>query len=167
MTPAPCDLPAPGRGDWEPALRRIGLALVETLQLLPAVDVQDGQAVQLVQGVAGTQKEFGDPLAAALRWQGTVTGRANADGGIHKHQFHNTPKRANARNSLRLTMESVPGWWYAADSGQIEVRVNAVLSGEEALLRTTRWGIEKRGQQLRNVGTWLRDEFEGFNSRAQ
>lgn len=37
--------------------------------LLPAVDVQDGQAVQLVQGVAGTQKEFGDPLEAARRWQ--------------------------------------------------------------------------------------------------
>ena len=43
--------------------------VVEALQLLPAVDVQDGQAVQLVQGVAGTQKEFGDPLSAALRWQ--------------------------------------------------------------------------------------------------
>lgn len=42
---------------------------MEQLTLLPAVDVQDGQAVQLVQGVAGTQKEFGDPLAAALRWQ--------------------------------------------------------------------------------------------------
>ncbi len=39
------------------------------LVLLPAVDVQGGQAVQLVQGVAGTQKEFGDPLAAAQRWQ--------------------------------------------------------------------------------------------------
>ncbi|MFV0405429.1 MAG: bifunctional 1-(5-phosphoribosyl)-5-((5-phosphoribosylamino)methylideneamino)imidazole-4-carboxamide isomerase/phosphoribosylanthranilate isomerase PriA [Propioniciclava sp.] len=39
------------------------------LILLPAVDVQDGQAVQLTQGVAGTQKEFGDPLAAAFRWQ--------------------------------------------------------------------------------------------------
>lgn len=42
---------------------------VDALQLLPAVDVQDGRAVQLVQGVAGTQKEFGEPLAAALRWQ--------------------------------------------------------------------------------------------------
>lgn len=42
---------------------------MEKLQLLPAVDVQGGQAVQLVQGVAGTQKEFGDPLTAALRWQ--------------------------------------------------------------------------------------------------
>lgn len=37
--------------------------------LLPAVDVQGGQAVQLVQGVAGSEKVFGDPLSAALRWQ--------------------------------------------------------------------------------------------------
>ncbi len=39
------------------------------LELLPAVDVQGGQAVQLVQGVAGSEKAFGDPLAAAGRWQ--------------------------------------------------------------------------------------------------
>ncbi|MDR1711990.1 MAG: bifunctional 1-(5-phosphoribosyl)-5-((5-phosphoribosylamino)methylideneamino)imidazole-4-carboxamide isomerase/phosphoribosylanthranilate isomerase PriA [Propionibacteriaceae bacterium] len=39
------------------------------LELLPAVDVQSGQAVQLVQGVAGSEKVFGDPLAAARRWQ--------------------------------------------------------------------------------------------------
>jgi 1-(5-phosphoribosyl)-5-[(5-phosphoribosylamino)methylideneamino] imidazole-4-carboxamide isomerase/N-(5'phosphoribosyl)anthranilate isomerase len=39
------------------------------LTLLPAVDVQGGQAVQLVQGVAGSEKTFGDPLAAAQRWQ--------------------------------------------------------------------------------------------------
>lgn len=42
---------------------------MEALQLLPAVDVQGGQAVQLVQGVAGTEKTFGDPLAAARRWE--------------------------------------------------------------------------------------------------
>ena len=42
---------------------------MESLVLLPAVDVQNGQAVQLVQGVAGTEKVFGDPLAAAQRWQ--------------------------------------------------------------------------------------------------
>lgn len=39
------------------------------LALLPAVDVQGGQAVQLTQGVAGSEKVFGDPLAAAMRWQ--------------------------------------------------------------------------------------------------
>ncbi|MCB0911639.1 MAG: bifunctional 1-(5-phosphoribosyl)-5-((5-phosphoribosylamino)methylideneamino)imidazole-4-carboxamide isomerase/phosphoribosylanthranilate isomerase PriA [Propionibacteriaceae bacterium] len=39
------------------------------LVLLPAVDVQGGQAVQLTQGVAGSEKVFGDPLTAARRWQ--------------------------------------------------------------------------------------------------
>ncbi|MGJ3509770.1 bifunctional 1-(5-phosphoribosyl)-5-((5-phosphoribosylamino)methylideneamino)imidazole-4-carboxamide isomerase/phosphoribosylanthranilate isomerase PriA [Enemella sp. A6] len=38
------------------------------LELLPAVDVKDGQAVQLVQGVDGTEKTFGDPIEAARRW---------------------------------------------------------------------------------------------------
>ncbi len=40
-----------------------------TLELLPAVDVSDGRAVQLVQGVAGSERVFGDPVEAALRWQ--------------------------------------------------------------------------------------------------
>ncbi len=44
-------------------------ASTNRLQLLPAVDVVDGRAVQLVQGVAGTGGEFGDPLQAALAWQ--------------------------------------------------------------------------------------------------
>ncbi|HSV40945.1 MAG TPA: bifunctional 1-(5-phosphoribosyl)-5-((5-phosphoribosylamino)methylideneamino)imidazole-4-carboxamide isomerase/phosphoribosylanthranilate isomerase PriA [Nocardioidaceae bacterium] len=39
------------------------------LELLPAVDVQGGKAVQLVQGIAGSEKTFGDPVEAALRWQ--------------------------------------------------------------------------------------------------
>ncbi len=39
------------------------------LELLPAVDIADGQAVQLVQGVAGSEKRFGDPVEAALSWQ--------------------------------------------------------------------------------------------------
>ncbi len=39
------------------------------LELLPAVDVRNGRAVQLQQGVAGSGWEFGDPIDAALRWQ--------------------------------------------------------------------------------------------------
>jgi phosphoribosylanthranilate isomerase len=42
---------------------------VSILQLLPAVDVADGQAVRLVQGEAGSETSYGDPLAAALAWQ--------------------------------------------------------------------------------------------------
>jgi phosphoribosyl isomerase A len=39
------------------------------LELLPAVDVSDGQAVRLVQGEAGSETGYGDPLEAALAWQ--------------------------------------------------------------------------------------------------
>lgn len=38
------------------------------LELLPAVDVADGQAVRLTQGEAGSETSYGDPLAAALEW---------------------------------------------------------------------------------------------------
>ena len=40
-----------------------------TLTLLPAVDVAGGRAVRLVQGAAGTETSYGDPLTAALAWQ--------------------------------------------------------------------------------------------------
>ncbi|MBB1026673.1 bifunctional 1-(5-phosphoribosyl)-5-((5-phosphoribosylamino)methylideneamino)imidazole-4-carboxamide isomerase/phosphoribosylanthranilate isomerase PriA [Dietzia sp. DQ11-38-2] len=39
------------------------------LELLPAVDVADGQAVRLVQGEAGTETSYGSPLEAAMQWQ--------------------------------------------------------------------------------------------------
>ena len=39
------------------------------LTLLPAVDVAGGQAVRLIQGAAGTETSYGDPLAAARDWQ--------------------------------------------------------------------------------------------------
>jgi 1-(5-phosphoribosyl)-5-[(5-phosphoribosylamino)methylideneamino] imidazole-4-carboxamide isomerase/N-(5'phosphoribosyl)anthranilate isomerase len=39
------------------------------ITLLPAVDVSRGRAVQLVQGEAGRETAYGDPVAAARRWQ--------------------------------------------------------------------------------------------------
>jgi 1-(5-phosphoribosyl)-5-[(5-phosphoribosylamino)methylideneamino] imidazole-4-carboxamide isomerase/N-(5'phosphoribosyl)anthranilate isomerase len=42
---------------------------VSRLVLLPAVDVAGGQAVRLVQGEAGSETHYGEPLAAALAWQ--------------------------------------------------------------------------------------------------
>jgi phosphoribosylformimino-5-aminoimidazole carboxamide ribotide isomerase/phosphoribosylanthranilate isomerase len=41
----------------------------EPFVLLPAVDIADGTAVRLVQGEAGTETGYGDPLDAALEWQ--------------------------------------------------------------------------------------------------
>ncbi|MBO4247571.1 1-(5-phosphoribosyl)-5-[(5-phosphoribosylamino)methylideneamino]imidazole-4-carboxamide isomerase [Halomicrobium sp. IBSBa] len=37
--------------------------------VIPAVDMQDGQVVQLVGGERGTGKRYGEPVAAARRWR--------------------------------------------------------------------------------------------------
>ncbi|SDL89600.1 1-(5-phosphoribosyl)-5-[(5-phosphoribosylamino)methylideneamino] imidazole-4-carboxamide isomerase [Halogranum gelatinilyticum] len=37
-------------------------------EVIPAVDMQDGEVVQLVQGERGTEKTYGDPVEAAERW---------------------------------------------------------------------------------------------------
>jgi phosphoribosyl isomerase A len=43
--------------------------MTKRLELLPAVDVADGQAVRLVQGEAGSETSYGSPIDAALAWQ--------------------------------------------------------------------------------------------------
>jgi phosphoribosyl isomerase A len=43
--------------------------VIHNLELLPAVDVADGKAVRLLQGEAGTETDYGDPVAAAEAWQ--------------------------------------------------------------------------------------------------
>jgi phosphoribosylformimino-5-aminoimidazole carboxamide ribotide isomerase len=37
-------------------------------EVVPAVDMQDGAVVQLVQGERGTETQYGDPVTAAERW---------------------------------------------------------------------------------------------------
>ncbi len=56
-----------GRGGWgdDPTV----WCMAGHLELLPAVDVQGGRAVQLVQGAPGSEKVVGDPVEAALNWQ--------------------------------------------------------------------------------------------------
>ena len=43
-------------------------SLARPLELLPAVDVAGGRAVRLVQGQAGSETGYGDPVEAALDW---------------------------------------------------------------------------------------------------
>lgn len=43
--------------------------MADPLELLPAVDVRAGRAVQLVADQLGSTRDFGDPLEAARRWQ--------------------------------------------------------------------------------------------------
>jgi len=46
-----------------------------TFEVIPAVDVQDGEVVQLVAGERGTEKRYGEPRTAADQWldQGAET----------------------------------------------------------------------------------------------
>ena len=39
------------------------------LELLPAVDIADGQAVRLVNGAAGSETSYGSPVDAALDYK--------------------------------------------------------------------------------------------------
>ena len=39
-----------------------------TFEVVPAVDMQDGEVVQLVQGEKGTETTYGDPVDAARKW---------------------------------------------------------------------------------------------------
>ena len=40
----------------------------DAFEVIPAVDMQDGEVVQLVRGERGTEKRYGEPTEAARRW---------------------------------------------------------------------------------------------------
>jgi phosphoribosylformimino-5-aminoimidazole carboxamide ribotide isomerase len=42
--------------------------MFSTFEVVPAVDIEDGQVVQLVGGERGSGREYGDPVEAAERW---------------------------------------------------------------------------------------------------
>jgi len=71
-------------------------------EVVPAVDVQDGQVVQLVGGERGTGKAYGDPIEAAEQWveQGARTLHlVDLDGAFEG-------ERANA-DAIRSVVEAV------------------------------------------------------------
>lgn len=57
------------RRTQKPSAHRTDKVAAVTLELLPAVDVADGQAVRLVQGELGSETSYGAPIDAALQWQ--------------------------------------------------------------------------------------------------
>ena len=38
-------------------------------EVIPAIDIQNGKTVQLVGGLKGTEKYYGDPVQCALQWE--------------------------------------------------------------------------------------------------
>jgi phosphoribosylanthranilate isomerase len=123
-----------------------------TLELLPAVDVADGQAVRLVQGAAGSATSYGDPLDAALAWQSAGAGW------IHLVDLDAAFGRGSNRELL------------AAVVGKLDVRVE--LSGgirdDESLEAAMATGCARV-----NLGTaalehpeWTRTAIDRFGDRV-
>jgi phosphoribosyl isomerase A len=102
------------------------------LQLLPAVDVSAGRAVQLVQGVAGSERVFGDPVESALRWQ-----RAGAQW-VHLVDLD----AAFGRGDNREVLASVVG---ALD---VDVEMSGGIRDDEALTAALATGCRRV-----NIGT--------------
>jgi 1-(5-phosphoribosyl)-5-[(5-phosphoribosylamino)methylideneamino] imidazole-4-carboxamide isomerase/N-(5'phosphoribosyl)anthranilate isomerase len=72
------------------------------LELLPAVDVAGGRAVRLVQGAAGTETGYGDPLDAAADWA-----RQGAEW-LHLVDLDAAFGRGENTEVLRAVIEQVP-----------------------------------------------------------
>src|SRR4030095_12484569 len=97
------------------------------LQLLPAVDVADGQAVRLVQGAAGSETVYGDPLEAALTWQ-----RQGADW-IHLVDLD----AASGRGSHHEWLADV------VKKGDVAVELSGGIRDEDTLLRALATGAAR------------------------
>jgi 1-(5-phosphoribosyl)-5-[(5-phosphoribosylamino)methylideneamino] imidazole-4-carboxamide isomerase/N-(5'phosphoribosyl)anthranilate isomerase len=97
------------------------------LELLPAVDVADGQAVRLVQGEAGSETGYGDPLEAALAWQN--------DGAewVHLVDLDAAFGRGNNTEVLRRV----------ADELKIKVELSGGIRDDESLDRALDFGAAR------------------------
>lgn len=89
------------------------------LELLPAVDVADGKAVRLVQGKAGSEKEYGEPLDAARAWveQGATW--------IHLVDLDAAFGRGSNAALLRTVVSDV--------KGQVRVELSGGIRDDESL----------------------------------
>ena len=122
-----------------------------SLELLPAVDVAGGQAVRLVQGAAGSETHYGEPLAAALAWQ-----RAGAQW-IHLVDLD----AAFGRGSNRELLAEVVG------KLDVAVELSGGIRADESLAAALATGCRRV-----NVGTaaledpaWVREAIARYGDR--
>ncbi|MDR9382054.1 MAG: 1-(5-phosphoribosyl)-5-[(5-phosphoribosylamino)methylideneamino]imidazole-4-carboxamide isomerase [Natronomonas sp.] len=107
-----------------------------SFEVVPAVDMQDGQVVQLVGGERGTGKRYGDPVEAAERW---VDAGANT---LHLVDLDGAfeGERANAAaveaivESVDVALQLGGGIRTAGDAvGLLEAGVDRVILGTAAV----------------------------------
>lgn len=124
------------------------------LELLPAVDVVDGQAVRLVQGEAGSETGYGDALGAALAW---------ADGGAEWVHLVDLDAAFGRGSNARL-LADVTG--ALLDRG-VRVELSGGIRDDESLARALATGASRL-----NLGTaaledpgWTADAIAAHRDR--
>ena len=99
------------------------------LELLPAVDVADGQAVRLTQGEAGSETSYGAPLTAALDW---------VDGGaewIHLVDLDAAFGRGSNGEILRTVIDQV--------KDRVKIELSGGIRDDESLRRAMATGCTR------------------------
>jgi phosphoribosyl isomerase A len=121
------------------------------LELLPAVDVADGQAVRLVQGEAGSETRYGDPLEAALAWQ-----RAGARW-VHLVDLDAAFGRGSNRDLLAKVIDAL----------DVDVELSGGIRDDSSLVAAMATGCRRV-----NLGTaalespeWVRDAIAAYGDR--
>ena len=121
------------------------------LELLPAVDVADGQAVRLIRGEAGSETRYGDPLEAALAWQ-----RAGARW-VHLVDLDAAFGRGSNRDLLAKVVDAL----------DVDVELSGGIRDDPSLVAAMATGC-----RLVNLGTaalespeWVRDAIASYGDR--
>lgn len=109
-----------------------------SFEVIPAVDVKDGQVVQLVGGERGTGKQYGDPVEAANRWirQGAETLHlVDLDGAFEGHRENATAIEAIIETTREeITVQLGGGIRTAEDAvGLVKTGVDRVILGTAAV----------------------------------
>ena len=134
-----------------------------SLILLPAVDVADGQAVRLVQGAAGSETAYGDPVEAALAWQ-RVDLDAAFGRGSNAHLLAEVVRQLNVKVELSGGIRDDESLQAALGTGAARVNIGtAALENPEWCDRVcgeygdrVAIGLDVRGRTLSARG-WTRD----------
>ena len=105
-------------------------------EVVPAVDVSGGEVVQLVQGERGTEKRYGDPVAAAHRWIDAGAGTlhlVDLDGAFDGERV-NADAFREIIEAVEVDLQLGGGIRTAADARELlELGVDRVILGTAAV----------------------------------
>jgi phosphoribosylformimino-5-aminoimidazole carboxamide ribotide isomerase len=105
-------------------------------EVIPAVDMQDGEVVQLVGGERGTERTYGDPVAAARRWveQGAQTLHLVDLDGAFEGERQNAPAVEAILDAVDVDVQIGGGIRTEADAvGLLDRGVDRVILGTAAV----------------------------------